>query len=475
MVKKTPNHGLNKYAEGEADWTHSPDMQAIEERLVIRDQEEKIGDYIPYSTATFISTDTGRTYDGDGESWQPAARGFGTVSASTIDAGRTLRDPSGKEITTEIATIDQTGGNGVETLLQQGMIVGVTSSNTYLANPRDFGSHDAAIQNAVSQLQNGSEPGYVYIPAIPSDNSNITIENTVTFDGNSGPNVLPMGYGFLSQDCAYIDTTIDDGSPMFQLEDMRAQRTPFGGLKASAPGQDAEFIRMTNVIEPYLRDCEARGLGTDNPSAEGAYVIDSHCYNGLVLNCAYNQRGGDGENPSVGGMNAFAARDSRGTDGPGEMQFVGLNTYADTGNPFRAGYHSTTNASNMMFAFGRFEGAQEAHFDIDSQGALSVGAPFQMGRTENGGHGIDFRGFKLTVSTGVWSGGTIDGDGIRFEPGRGMIGFVHLHCNGDDVKVTANPGGSNRVTVPDPDALLGTASYPSGASNVRVINTNTPS
>jgi hypothetical protein len=261
---------------------------------------------------------------------------------------------------------------------------------------------------------------------------------------------------------------------MFHLKSMRAQRLPFGNLKASAPGQDAEFIRMSHIIEPHLVNCEARGLGSPSPSAEGAYVIGSKCYNGLVFSCAYNQRGGNSENPSVGGMNAFAARDDLGTDAPGEMQFIGLNTYADPSNPFRAGYHSEANASNMMFAFGRFEGAQEAHFDIDSGGQLAVGAPFQMGRTENGGHGIDFDGYKLTVATGVWSGGTIDGHGINFSPGQGVIGFVNLNCNGDDVVVTANPGGGNKVTVPDPAALQGSANYPSGASNVRVIKTETP-
>ena len=471
MVEKTPNHGLNKYAEGEENWTHSPDMQAIEERLVIRDQEDSLGKYVPYATTTFVSTDTGGTYDGNGGSWQPAVRGFGTVTASTVDAGNTFRDPSGKEITGEIATVDQTSNNA-EVLLGQGMIVGVTSSNTYVADPRNFGAHDTAIQDTVSQIKRGSEPGYVYIPAVPSDGSKIVIENTVTF-GGKGPDVLPMGYGFQTQDCAYMDTTINTGDPMFEIVDVRCMRTPMGGIKVSAPGQDAEFIRIRDVTEPMLQHCEVRGLGTSNPSAEGAYVIDSETYNGLIWNCTYIQRGGGGEDPDVSGMNAIAARNSQGTDAPGEIQIIGFNTYADPAKPFKNGYDCTTTASNMMFTSGRFEGAGGDGHLVASNGELFVGAPFELGRSENGAAGIHFTGFTLGVATGVVSSGTIDGDGIYVDPGQGVIGTTYLNCNEDDIHVTANPGGG-QLTVPSPASQQGSVYYPSGASNIHVVQTNNP-
>jgi hypothetical protein len=474
MAEKTPNHGLYKYTEGETDWTHSPDMQAIEERLVIRDLEESIGDYIPYSTTTFISTDTGNTYDGDGKSWQPAGRGFGTVTASTVYADKTFKDPSGKEITGEIATIDQTGGNGVEALLGQGMIVGVAPSNVHTVDPRDSGSHDAAIQDAVSQLKSGSEPGYVHIPSVPSDASHITIENTVTFDAN-GPDVLPMGYGFQTQNCAYIDTTIDNGDPMFELIDIRPMNAPMGNLKVSAPGQDAEFMRLKGVTEPLLQHCEVRGLGNSNPAADGAYVLDSETYNGMLFNCTYLQRGGGGENPDVSGMNAIAGRNSRGTDGPGEMHIIGFNTYADPDRPFNNGYHCDSNSSNIAFSAGRIEGSGgDGHFSV-TKGAVMIGAPFELGRSENGADGVHFSGYQLIVGDGVYGSGQIDGDGIYFDPGEGHIGNVFLDAAGDDVVVTANPGGSAQVSVPSPAALNGTANYPSGASNVHVVQTSNPS
>jgi len=441
----TENHRYNTPEKGTANW-HRPlnsNFETFDTDIEIRDVEGNLSDYIPKTNAKFLAHDTGNIYHGDGSTWNRVP----------------IR------------------GSSVQAHLEVGNIVGATPRDVHPVDPssEEFDTHDAAIQDAITRIQDGSNPGYVYIPAVPAGADHITIENTVTFDGDAGTSVLPMGIGFQTQSAPYIDTTIDDGSPMFHLKNIRSLRTPMGNVKVSAPGQDAEFIRMTKVTEPQLEHCEVRGLGTKDPSAAGAYVIDSECYNGLVFSCAYNQRGGNSENPSVGGMNAFAARDDLGTDAPGEMQFIGLNTYADPSNPFRAGYHSEANASNMMFAFGRFEGAQEAHFDIDSGGQLAVGAPFQMGRTENGGHGIDFDGYKLTVATGVWSGGTIDGHGINFSPGQGVIGFVNLNCNGDDVVVTANPGEGDKVTVPDPAALQGSANYPSGASDVHVVQTDNPS
>lgn len=80
MVERTPNHELNKYSQGETDWTHSPDMQTIEERLVVRDTDANKSEYTPHDGATFIATDTGAVYDGEGGSWTLATRQFDDVS-----------------------------------------------------------------------------------------------------------------------------------------------------------------------------------------------------------------------------------------------------------------------------------------------------------------------------------------------------------------------------------------------------------
>lgn len=99
MVEETENHGLNKFSKGDTNWSHSPDMQHIEERLVIRDREENITDYTPYSTATFVATDTGVVYDGDGSTWGRATREYDGIQSDTLNQ-RKIRDSTGKYLGT---------------------------------------------------------------------------------------------------------------------------------------------------------------------------------------------------------------------------------------------------------------------------------------------------------------------------------------------------------------------------------------
>lgn len=91
MVDRTTNHGLNKYSPGDTEWTHSPDMQHIEERLVVRDVASNLDNYAPHPTATFIATNTGEVYDGDGNTWNRATRKFDSVESTSADVGSTKR------------------------------------------------------------------------------------------------------------------------------------------------------------------------------------------------------------------------------------------------------------------------------------------------------------------------------------------------------------------------------------------------
>ena len=69
MSDKTPNHELNLYTEGDENWTHTPDMETIEERLVVRDLEENRDEYTPYADALFFARDSKTWYIGEGTSW----------------------------------------------------------------------------------------------------------------------------------------------------------------------------------------------------------------------------------------------------------------------------------------------------------------------------------------------------------------------------------------------------------------------
>lgn len=83
MPDNTPNHDLNLYEQGDEDWTHTPDMETIEERLIVRDLGENRDDYTPYADALFFARDSKTWYVGDGTSWTR----LGTIGESTIADG----------------------------------------------------------------------------------------------------------------------------------------------------------------------------------------------------------------------------------------------------------------------------------------------------------------------------------------------------------------------------------------------------
>lgn len=70
MADKTPNHKLNLYRQGDENWTHTPDMETIEERLIVRDLKKNRDDYTPYADALFFARDTGVWYIGNGTNWE---------------------------------------------------------------------------------------------------------------------------------------------------------------------------------------------------------------------------------------------------------------------------------------------------------------------------------------------------------------------------------------------------------------------
>lgn len=68
-MQETPNHNLQKFEQGDAPWSHNEDMQALEERVPIRDVESELATYVPHDGAIFQATDTEREFVGDGDGW----------------------------------------------------------------------------------------------------------------------------------------------------------------------------------------------------------------------------------------------------------------------------------------------------------------------------------------------------------------------------------------------------------------------
>lgn len=69
MSRKTPNHELNLYEQGDDNWTHAPDMETIEERVWVRDADDNRDTYEAHADGLFLATDTGNVYIGNGDSW----------------------------------------------------------------------------------------------------------------------------------------------------------------------------------------------------------------------------------------------------------------------------------------------------------------------------------------------------------------------------------------------------------------------
>ena len=105
----SPNHGLNYYAIGDENWTHTPDMQTVEELLPITfDERANRSQYEPHQGAIFWAQDTGEVSRGTGAQWVDGEADFGAL----YEAGD--RVATRNYVDTEIDGIDAGGGSGME-------------------------------------------------------------------------------------------------------------------------------------------------------------------------------------------------------------------------------------------------------------------------------------------------------------------------------------------------------------------------
>lgn len=70
MPDFTDNHELQLFASGETDWTHSPDMNVLEQAVSLkRARAPDTAQETPHSGSLFLNTSTGEIYEGDGTAW----------------------------------------------------------------------------------------------------------------------------------------------------------------------------------------------------------------------------------------------------------------------------------------------------------------------------------------------------------------------------------------------------------------------
>lgn len=101
MVEKTPNHALNLYQIGDEDWTHTSDMETLEERLWVHDIAENRNEYVAYENTAFLATDTSEVYLGDGNEWNQ----LGKISDKNDDEIH-IKENTGEVFAREFAGTD---------------------------------------------------------------------------------------------------------------------------------------------------------------------------------------------------------------------------------------------------------------------------------------------------------------------------------------------------------------------------------
>lgn len=101
MVEKTPNHALNLYRTGDEDWTHTPDMETLEERLWVHDIAENRNEYVAYENTAFLATDTSEVYLGNGSEWNQ----LGKIGDTDYDEIH-IKDNTGEVFAREFAGAD---------------------------------------------------------------------------------------------------------------------------------------------------------------------------------------------------------------------------------------------------------------------------------------------------------------------------------------------------------------------------------
>lgn len=466
MVENTPNHGLHKYAKGDQDWTHSPDMQTIEERLVIRDAEGNLQNYTPHAAATFVATDTGAVYDGTGDSWTAASRGFETVATNSVETARvtateSITYPDGSVVTSP------PGSSGAHDGIIRGYNGAAGAGADAEANPNDYADASRAIQDVVDELesaQSGDESGVVRIPHTDPKGNELTIPSTVTFGRNG--KTYPSFHGSTGRHGPYIQVTIDDGSPAFDVRGQRLNGIHIWGANANGGGNDCEFIRLynTNSCTYYGGDLRAF-CGSSGGSARGAILIDSNSYNGRIQNVNFNGISNDSTKHDVSGMNCVAFLNSKGggsSTSPGEWLLQGLTTYADPNYPFNHIIHSEVNASNLRINDCRLESAGGKGLVYMTKGGAVISGN-QLGRCENSADGIHFSGFDIVIGPNIHSASKDVAYYLRGARGKVMNSTRYSRVNR---AIDVDDSGGGKLVVPHPNTVEDPVSYPSGADKV---------
>ena len=430
----TEYHDYNIPDEGEPNW-HEPlneNFQMIDNDVEVRDSDANLDEYDAIEGAKYMATDNGRMYIGDGDEWN-------YVPSSANDA-----------------------------LLREGYIVAETGGRQVTVDPSDYDDAGEALQLANDNLLNemaSGEYGQVYFPPVDSDNEELTISSSVSFGDTGDKTVLPVGWGFRGPNVT-LNCQIDDGSPMFHVRGDLAgnsgssvQATSFGYFNADADGNDAEFLRLSNINAFTLLNTHARHFNTS--SAAGVYVFDGHVYNSHINNTSYVQTTTDCPDTDV-----WVVVNDTNDGPPGELKFgEGNSTYAASDIPFNTVYKQTIDCKGILYN-GRVEGAGGPALIYVTDGDFKSSC-MEMGRHHNRNgtetHKLYFEGTKLALGNAVVADEEgNEGDLIHIAGGEQIriAPFKDATANGHSINIVSDGGGSNVWVVPYKESLKGSVNYP---------------
>jgi len=349
--------------------------------------------------------------------------------------------------------------------------VGWTGKYAATVDPANHSDDSAALQNLNDDLvanmpSNGSE-AIVTIPPVKPDGSRWSFPSTVTFgDADAANTVLPRGIGFGRQG-GRITTTIDDGSPVFELVGNpsagAATKTQnwAGGFYFHGPN-DAEAIRLRGMLGLKLRNIGLYAMAENADASggvesDGAVVLSSSCFGNLIDGLYWY--GGNGDATIIG-------HDDPAGSPPGFNKIGGATVVS--------GDHSAAVSDNghgvkRLRVGGHYEGHTGASLLDFSAGSLFVSDDFEAGNI--GTRTIDFDGALLNIASGSHLGSP-DTEVIQIGPNVSAFKIPSytraIKSLTQDISIDSSFTGSNQPSLLPPlESLQDGVTNPDASGNIR--------
>jgi hypothetical protein len=366
----------------------------------------------------------------------------------------------------EAGTSDKFRVNFYRSALKAGYAVGWAPGYTTVIDPREETDDAAALQNVnddlIANAVSAAEFGVVWIPAEKPDGSAWSIESTVTFgDSSNRFNVMPRGWGFSATGRA-IQTTITDGSPVFEItgdttnNKSAAHLVHFGGFALDGGNNDAVAIKITDTLDWTLDE-----VALDNfaPTADGGVVVDGACFGWVIGRLKW--AGGSASSDVIHFKN------STGNGPPGNGV---VTSHVNVTGP-HASAISTSTKNPPIRVGGHYEASEgDACLDL-TDGSWILTTDLSIGTLKSGPtDSVFFDGERLAV--GPTNLGAPAGAGDVVHIGSNASQFfiqpfyrVQASLTGDDLNIESG-AASNTSYVPFPEAFRGTVTRPTANPNI---------